>query len=132
MTWFESFVIGVEIVPHRLSNSICIVPVILCGGNGTRLWPRSRSSKPKTFLPLVGDSTLFEATVSRAGPSHGFSAPVDATGARHVEHVEAQLAGLEEALIIVKQAARNTSAAIALAALRLDHAGLPERSPHRQ
>ncbi|MDE2171413.1 MAG: mannose-1-phosphate guanylyltransferase, partial [Sphingomonadales bacterium] len=38
-----------------------ITPVILCGGNGTRLWPRSRAVKPKPFLPLVGDETLFEA-----------------------------------------------------------------------
>ncbi|WP_296309756.1 sugar phosphate nucleotidyltransferase, partial [Pseudomonas sp.] len=40
-------------------------PVILCGGSGTRLWPRSRAVKPKPFLPLVGDTTLFEATLGR-------------------------------------------------------------------
>mgnify|MGYP002134559079 CR=1 FL=1 len=94
--------------------TIFITPVILCGGNGTRLWPRSRATKPKPFLPLVGHSTLFEATVARAGPEHGFAAPLVVTGARHVEHVEAQLAN-DAATIVVEPAARNTAAAIALA-----------------
>jgi len=95
-----------------------IHPVILCGGSGTRLWPRSRVAKPKPFLPLVGDSTLFEATLARAaGP--GFAAPVVVTGAAHVPHVEAQLGGRADAQVIVEPSARNTAAAIALAALRL-------------
>jgi mannose-1-phosphate guanylyltransferase/mannose-1-phosphate guanylyltransferase/mannose-6-phosphate isomerase len=103
--------------------TIFITPVILCGGNGTRLWPRSRATKPKPFLPLVGHSTLFEATVARAGPEHGFAAPLVVTGGRHVEHVEAQLAN-DAATIVVEPAARNTAAAIALAALRLDPAAI--------
>lgn len=96
-----------------------IVPVILCGGSGTRLWPRSRVAKPKPFLPLVGESTLFEATVSRCPPDLGFAAPVVVTGRQHLEHVEAQLHGQEGASVIVEPAARNTAAAIALAACRL-------------
>lgn len=96
-----------------------IVPVILCGGSGTRLWPRSRVSRPKPFLPLVGDCTLFEATVRRCPTDVGFSAPVVVTGSAHVAHVEAQLQGVADAQIIVEPAARNTAAAIALAACRL-------------
>ncbi|WP_156839975.1 mannose-1-phosphate guanylyltransferase [Novosphingobium aquimarinum] len=96
-----------------------IVPVILCGGSGTRLWPRSRAAKPKPFLPLVGDKTLFEATLSRCPRSGGFAPPVVVTGTRHLDHVEAQLGAVEGAQIIVEPAARNTAAAIALAALRL-------------
>ncbi len=96
-----------------------IVPVILCGGSGTRLWPRSRAVKPKPFLPLVGDHTLFEETVRRASPEAGFSPPVVVTGKAHLEHVEEQLGGIEGARIIVEPAAKNTAAAIALAALRL-------------
>lgn len=92
-----------------------IVPVILCGGSGTRLWPRSRASKPKPFLPLIGDQTIFEETLARCAP---FAAPVIVTGAAHLAHVEAQL-GKGEAAIIVEPQARNTAAAIALAALRL-------------
>lgn len=95
-----------------------ITPVILCGGSGTRLWPRSRATMPKPFLPLVGDSTLFEATVLRCADQGRFTAPMVVTGAGHLAHVEAQLpqSGGE---IIVEPAARNTAAAIALAALRL-------------
>lgn len=96
-----------------------IVPVILCGGSGTRLWPRSRAVKPKPFLPLVGDSTLFEATLSRCASESGFAPPIVVTGAAHLPHVEEQLAGSPGARIIVEPAAKNTAAAIALAALRL-------------
>lgn len=99
--------------------NLVITPVILCGGSGTRLWPRSRAGKPKPFLPLVGNSTLFEATVGRVAPEYGFAPPLVVTGARHVAHVEAQLGGID-ATIVVEPAARNTAAAIALAALRLD------------
>jgi mannose-1-phosphate guanylyltransferase len=41
-----------------------IVPVILCGGVGSRLWPLSRKSLPKQFAPLIGDKSLFEAAVA--------------------------------------------------------------------
>ena len=93
-----------------------ITPVILCGGSGTRLWPRSRASKPKPFLPLVGETTLFEATLARSAT---FDPPVVVTGAAHLAHVEAQLGLAPGAAIIVEPEAKNTAAAIALAALRL-------------
>ncbi|MBK9012317.1 sugar phosphate nucleotidyltransferase [Novosphingobium sp.] len=96
-----------------------IVPVILCGGSGTRLWPRSRATCPKPFLPLVGDSTLFEATVARCADAEGFAPPLVVTGAAHLAHVEAQLGESPGAQVIVEPSARNTAAAIALAALRL-------------
>jgi mannose-1-phosphate guanylyltransferase len=91
-------------------------PVILCGGSGTRLWPRSRATCPKPFLPLVGDQTLFEATLARC---EGFAPPIVVTGAAHLPHVEGQLGAAPDARIIVEPAQRNTTAAIALAALRL-------------
>ena len=95
-----------------------ITPVILCGGSGTRLWPRSRKTMPKPFLPLVGDATLFEATLGRcADPA--FAAPVVVTGAAHLDHVEAQAPAGSGMTVIVEPSARNTAAAIALAALRL-------------
>ena len=96
-----------------------ITPVILCGGSGTRLWPRSRAAMPKPFLPLVGDSTLFEATLLRCADRARFAPPVVVTGAIHLPHVEAQLDGVAGAEVVVEPAARNTAAAIALAALRL-------------
>jgi mannose-1-phosphate guanylyltransferase/mannose-1-phosphate guanylyltransferase/mannose-6-phosphate isomerase len=96
-----------------------IHPVILCGGSGTRLWPRSRAMRPKPFLPLIGDATLFEQTVARCARDAGFAAPIVVTGAAHLAHVEQQLAGDGEARVMVEPSARNTAAAIALAALRL-------------
>jgi mannose-1-phosphate guanylyltransferase/mannose-6-phosphate isomerase len=96
-----------------------ITPVILCGGSGTRLWPRSRAVKPKPFLPLVGDQTLFEAAISRAGDRSIFGPPLIVTGRAHLAHVESQLGHAQDAGVLVEPAARNTAAAIALAALRL-------------
>ncbi len=96
-----------------------ITPVILCGGSGTRLWPRSRAVKPKPFLPLVGDQTLFEAAISRAGDRSIFGPPLIVTGRAHLNHVESQLGHAQDAGVLVEPAARNTAAAIALAALRL-------------
>ncbi len=96
-----------------------IIPVILCGGSGTRLWPRSRKVKPKPFLPLVGDNTLFEATVLRCDKAAGFGDPVIVTGVDHLEHVESQLPDRAHTQIIVEPEGKNTAAAIALAALRL-------------
>ena len=96
-----------------------ITPVILCGGSGTRLWPRSRVAMPKPFLPLVGNNTLFEATVLRAADPVHFAAPMVVTGTKHLAHVDAQLQGAAGAQAIVEPSARNTAAAIALAALRL-------------
>lgn len=96
-----------------------ITPVILCGGSGTRLWPRSRAGRPKPFLPLIGDGTLFEATLARCSAQAGFCSPVVVTGDAHLPHVEAQLGADPAATVIVEPSARNTAAAIALAALRL-------------
>ena len=95
-----------------------IVPVILCGGSGTRLWPRSRATKPKPFLPLIGEQTLFEATQTRCMGREDFAPPVVVTGTQHLTHVEDQLVDAA-AHVIVEPQARNTAAAIALAALRL-------------
>ena len=94
-----------------------IHPVILCGGSGTRLWPRSRKAKPKPFLPLVGERTLFEATLAAALDEDRLRRPVVVTGAAHIAHVDEQAGG--DAQVIVEPAARNTAAAIALAAALL-------------
>ncbi len=96
-----------------------IHPVILCGGNGTRLWPRSRAAKPKPFLPMLGERTMFRDAADRVGTEFGFAPPIVVAGAHHVAHVEAQLED-GEATIVVEPAARNTAAAIALAAFRLE------------
>lgn len=96
-----------------------ITPVILCGGSGTRLWPRSRAAKPKPFLPLVGETTLFEATLARCADPAVFGPPIVVTGRGYLGHVAAQSLGADGLQIIVEPAARNTAPAIALAAARL-------------
>lgn len=97
-----------------------IHPVILCGGSGTRLWPVSRKARPKPFLPLVGEQTLFQQAVARASDPEQFAAPIVVAGAQHSDLIEAQMAEGADARIIVEPAARNTAPAIALAAARLD------------
>lgn len=48
-----------------------VLPIILSGGSGTRLWPLSRESYPKQFLPLVGDKSMLQSTWLRAAPVAG-------------------------------------------------------------
>ncbi len=52
-----------------------ITPILLCGGSGTRLWPLSRKSYPKQFVPLVGETTLFQASAARLS-GEGYAAPM--------------------------------------------------------
>ncbi len=93
-----------------------ITPVILCGGSGTRLWPRSRKDRPKPFLPLVGQNTLFQQTLDRCSGS-GFADPVVVAGPAHVDLIKKQ-AG-RPITLIVEPEAKNTGPAIALAAASL-------------
>lgn len=93
-----------------------IHPVILCGGSGTRLWPRSRKHRPKPFLPLLGDRTLFQQSLSRASDPARFAAPVIVAGQAHCGAIEEQSADRPGARLIVEPAAKNTAPAIALAA----------------
>ncbi|RDC60696.1 Mannose-1-phosphate guanylyltransferase [Alteripontixanthobacter maritimus] len=96
-----------------------IHPVILCGGNGKRLWPRSLAARPKPFLPLVGDCTLFEQALDRCDNRDIYGAPVIVTGADHRPHVEDQAGHVADLRIIVEPDGRNTARAIALAAAML-------------
>jgi mannose-1-phosphate guanylyltransferase/mannose-1-phosphate guanylyltransferase/mannose-6-phosphate isomerase len=99
-------------------SSTVIVPVILSGGSGTRLWPMSRPEKPKQLLSLTARETMLQLTAARA---HGdaFAAPIVVANAAHADEVEAQLAGVGAApqALILEPAGRNTAPAIALAAL---------------
>ena len=96
-----------------------IHPVILCGGSGTRLWPVSRKTCPKPFLPLVSDETLFEQAVRRVAGDDRFAAPMVVAGAAHVELILAQLGDTPGARLVIEPAAKNTAPAIALAAALL-------------
>ena len=90
-----------------------IQPVILCGGGGTRLWPRSRRAKPKPFLPLLGERTLFQQALDRVGERGTFAPPIVVAGEAHVPLVRKQGGG--DLSIIAEPTGRNTAPAIALA-----------------
>ena len=100
-------------------NAESIHPVILCGGSGTRLWPRSRPYRPKPFLPLLGQRTLFQQTLDRCGDPAQFAAPIIVAGEAHRDHIAAQADMAGGTRLIVEPAAKNTAPAIALAALAL-------------
>jgi mannose-1-phosphate guanylyltransferase len=97
-----------------------IVPVILSGGSGTRLWPLSREKRPKQFLPLVGGRTLFQETVRRTQlPNLAVHAPIVVCNAAHRFLVAEQLLelGTPAQSIVLEPGARNTAPAVAAAAL---------------
>lgn len=100
-------------------------PVLLCGGSGTRLWPLSRKSYPKQFSPLIGDVSLFQASVRRLS-GENFAAPLIVTGEDFRFIVSEQLAGIEQQAqtILIEPEGRNTAPAVLAAAL-----WLAERDP---
>lgn len=106
-----------------------IYPVIMCGGAGTRLWPASRPSRPKQFIPLSGNRSLFQETVLRVAPLVADSGQLIVVGG--VAHRDAILSQLEEldveAQVLLEPEARDSAAAMAAAAAwtaRLDQAGV--------
>ncbi|MEL7189605.1 MAG: sugar phosphate nucleotidyltransferase [Pseudomonadota bacterium] len=100
---------------NNQANNDLIHPVILCGGSGTRLWPVSSRAKPKPFLPLIGDKTLFEQAIERTADSANFADPIIVAGPQHCQAIAQQMHGAKHR-ILVEPAARNTAPAIALAA----------------
>jgi mannose-1-phosphate guanylyltransferase / mannose-6-phosphate isomerase len=99
-------------------HALAIVPVILSGGTGTRLWPLSRESYPKQFWPLVSSRTMLQETAARAaGPR--FAPPVVVCNEAHRFLVAEQLrtAQVEGARILLEPVGRNSAPAIAAAAL---------------
>jgi mannose-1-phosphate guanylyltransferase/mannose-1-phosphate guanylyltransferase/mannose-6-phosphate isomerase len=95
-----------------------IVPVILSGGSGTRLWPVSRKSFPKQFWPLIGQNSMLAETALRA-VGENFSPPIIVTNQDHRFVVAEQLreAGIKNPRILLEPAGRNSAPAIAAAAL---------------
>ncbi|HBG89631.1 MAG TPA: mannose-1-phosphate guanylyltransferase/mannose-6-phosphate isomerase [Stenotrophomonas sp.] len=101
-----------------------IQPVILSGGSGTRLWPLSRESYPKQFLPLAGDLTMLQATWQRIAPIASRGPLVIANEEhRFVAAEQLQQVGAAPAAIILEPIGRNTAPAIAVAALEATRDG---------
>ncbi len=96
-----------------------IQPVIMSGGSGTRLWPLSRTARPKQFLKLVTDKSMFQETALRVHDETGaYQNPVIIAGRKHGAIVAEQLTeiGIEPAEIILEPCPRNTAAVAAVAA----------------
>jgi len=97
-----------------------IIPVILSGGAGTRLWPLSRELYPKQLLSLVGEKTMLQETVTRLDGLGGISAPLVVCNETHRFMVAEQLReiGADSAGIVLEPCGRNTAPAVAVAALQ--------------
>lgn len=98
-----------------------IVPVILSGGSGTRLWPLSRAVLPKQLLPLVTDNTMLQETLTRLSSWADVGNPIVVCGNDHRFLVAEQLRQikLNPEAILLEPVARNTAPAIAAAAIAL-------------
>jgi mannose-1-phosphate guanylyltransferase/mannose-6-phosphate isomerase len=101
---------------RRRGSPDAIVPVILCGGSGTRLWPASRESMPKQFIPLLGDLSSFQATVRRVSDG-AFERPVilASSDVRFIVAEQLQAIGVA-AEIVLEPSRRDSAPAVAVAA----------------
>ena len=94
-----------------------IIPLIMCGGAGTRLWPASREGRPKQFMPLMGARSTFQETVLRVSDPSLFGRPIIITNANYRFLVAEQLAAIgREADILLEPARRDSGPAIAAGA----------------
>src|SRR5215813_11717700 len=94
-----------------------IIPLIMCGGAGTRLWPASREVRPKQFLPLFGTRSTFQDTLFRVSDSSLFEHPIVVTNAAYRFMVLEQLAEIGvEADVLLEPVRRDSGPAIAAGA----------------
>src|SRR3979411_1351608 len=98
---------------------------ILAGGEGTRLWPLSRSRRPKQLLQLSGKRTLIQQTVDRLLPLVDPERILIVTEQTHADDLRAQLPELPDSSIVVEPTRRGTAAALLLAALHLRQRATP-------
>src|SRR5271156_6659108 len=95
-----------------------IVPLIMCGGAGTRLWPASREVRPKQFLPLFGVRSTFQDTLKRVSDAALFERPIIITNAAYRFMVLEQLAEIgREADVLLEPKRRDSGPAIAAGAI---------------
>ena len=100
-----------------------IVPVILCGGVGSRLWPLSRKSLPKQFAQLIGAQSLFEAAVTRVDCDE-FADPITVTSSDHRFLAEKQLRDCGcSGTILLEPVGKNTAPAVFAASHLMKHIG---------
>src|ERR1700710_1075529 len=95
-----------------------IIPLIMCGGAGTRLWPASREVRPKQFLPLFGTRSTFQDTILRVSDKALFESPIVITNAVYRFMLLEQLAEIGlEADVLLEPVRRDSGPAIAAGAV---------------
>ena len=101
-----------------MGNELKIIPVIMSGGAGSRLWPASRKAMPKQLLPLVTEETMVQETAKRLS-GEIFYSPVFICNADHAGPIRAQMdaIGIAQAEIIIEPVGRNTAPCAVVAAL---------------
>jgi mannose-1-phosphate guanylyltransferase len=104
------------------NDPLTLHAVILAGGRGTRFWPRSRARTPKQLLNIVGKHTMLEQTVARLRPLIPAERIWTVTNREQVSQVKKQLPAAARKRVLTEPVGRNTAAAIALAALHVQHA----------
>ncbi len=99
-----------------------ITPVILCGGSGTRLWPLSRKSLPKQFVPLINGKSLLQATLERC---LALSPTIHCVAAEEHRFLVAQTLqqSKTQGTVLLEPQGRNTAAAMCVAAMQLSNLG---------
>ena len=103
-----------------------IVPVILSGGSGTRLWPLSTLERPKQFLPLTGHDSLFQQTLGRIADRRRYAPPIVVANAAHEQLCRQEMENVAGARLVLEPCARNTAAAIVMAAAVIRDTDGPE------
>lgn len=107
--------------PHALR----IYPVVMAGGSGTRFWPLSRRDRPKQFIPIGGQKTLFEETMERLDALAPWSQRYVVAGEGHADTIRQRCPELPESQLLIEPCARNTAPCVALATHHI-----AQRDPH--
>ena len=95
------------------TQTATIVPVLLSGGSGTRLWPVSRALHPKQLLPMSGEMSMLQETARRFAGVNGYAAPLIVCNDEHrfTIAVQLQAAGIAPQAIVLEPLGRNTAPA---------------------
>jgi len=109
------------------ATNTTIVPVVLSGGGGTRLWPASRLTRPKQLIPLVEDRSMMRATIDRVAAIGTTARPIIVTNNDHADAITREMvaSGYPDARLILEPVGRNTAPAVAVAAMEAMKDGDP-------
>jgi mannose-1-phosphate guanylyltransferase/mannose-6-phosphate isomerase len=102
-----------------------IVPVVLSGGIGARLWPASRTTVPKQLLPLIGTESMIRSTIDRVSRLGAIGQTIIVTNAEHASAIRSDIVGTSysDATLILEPVGRNTAPAVAVAAFEATASG---------